>query len=244
MEYVVLVVLAIVLGQICKHLCVKIPPVVAEEITYDQFFESLKKDFKIDLKYTCIFIVAFIALFMTNSNIITTIMFSLIIFTLMIVFSVDYRFELIPDECSLFIGYLALINIIITKASLIDSIFGAIIGGGIFYLLGKLAILIFKKEGMGFGDVKLMFVLGLLFGVKDILVLALLSFFLGAIISCVIMIVKRQGLNSYIPFGPFIVFATILLMFFDSQVFIDLYIDMCSSLSYFISDIVFKIAMK
>lgn len=244
MIYIVITILAVMLGQVCKHLCIKFPPVVAEEITYPQFFRSLKKDFKLDIKYSIIFAIFFNSLYYTNNSIIMTLICSLIIFSLMIVFSVDYRFELIPDECSLFIGYVSLISIIIFKGNIIDSIVGAIIGGGIFYLLGKLAIIIFKKEGMGFGDVKLMFVLGLFFGIKDIIVITLVSFFLGAIISCIIMLFRKQGLDSYIPFGPFIVIAAILLMYFDSQIFIDMYFNLCMGLSNFVTDFIFNLITK
>ncbi|MEG0072961.1 MAG: A24 family peptidase [Clostridia bacterium] len=244
MEYVIMSILAVILGQICKQLCLKFPPVVAEEITYPQFLSGIKKDFKVDLKYSLIFLIIHNFILFSTQNLLMSVIYSLVIFSLAIVFSVDYRFELIPDECSLFIGYIALIKILLTGSSIVDALLGALLGGGIFYLLGKLAVMIFKKEGMGFGDVKLMAVLGLLFGIKTTFVLTFLAFFIGAIISCICLVVKKKGFDSYIPFGPFIVIAAVLLMFIEPQYFIDLYIDMCSSLSYFITDILFNIAGK
>ncbi len=244
MVYIILILFSICLGQACKHLCLKFPPVVAEEITYKQFFKSLKSNFKIDIKYSTLISLFMCIYYFNFASVINTVLLGLIFFSLMIVFSVDYRFELIPDECSLFIGYIALIYGILNKFSVVEAVIAAIIGGGIFYLLGKIAMLIFKKEGMGFGDVKLMFVLGMLFGIKNILVVTLLSFFIGAIISCLIMIVKRQGLDSYIPFGPFIVIAAVLLMFFDANIFIDMYLAMCMGLSNVVMDIIYFIAVK
>ena len=64
---------------------------------------------------------------------------------------------------------------------------------------------------MGFGDVKLMGALGLLLGWKGILMVSVLSFLIAAIISLPILIIKRK--NDYIPFGPFIVIATFVVIF-------------------------------
>ncbi len=54
-HYVFASIIAIVFGQVSLHLNKKLPPVVAEEITYKEFFKSLKSDFKIDIFYTIIF---------------------------------------------------------------------------------------------------------------------------------------------------------------------------------------------
>ena len=53
------IILAIILGQVVRHLNKKMPPVVSEEITYKEFFSTLKYDFKIDIKYTLILLLTF-----------------------------------------------------------------------------------------------------------------------------------------------------------------------------------------
>ena len=120
-----------------------------------------------------------------------------------------------------------------------DYILGALIGAGIFYGLGLLALLIFKKEGMGFGDVKLMGAIGFMFGIKYTLVITLVSFFLGAIIGGILLIFKKKELDGYIPFGPFIVIATITLMFIPADTIIEIYISFCSWLGMKMSDVVY-----
>ena len=62
LPYVIMSVLAILFGQITKHLNKKMPPVVSEEISYKEFFASLKSDFKFDIKYTLIYLALFNAL--------------------------------------------------------------------------------------------------------------------------------------------------------------------------------------
>lgn len=242
MQIVFLTVLAVVLGQLVKHLCVKLPDVVAENITYKEFTDGLFKDFKIDFKYSIIFIIfSLVATYYTDFTILKSIYYLLVFAVLAIVFSVDYRFELIPDECQVALILLGVIKILVMPKTLISACIGAVIGFLIFYLLGKLALLIFKKEGMGFGDVKLMTGLGLIFGAKDILVLTLVSFVIGAVISILLMIFSKKGMQSYIPFGPFIVIAAVLIMFVPASYFIMLYVNMCAMLAEKITDVIFNL---
>ncbi len=239
--YIVASILAILLGQVTKHLCKKMPVWVAEEITFKEYLVSLKKDFKIDIKYTLIYIIIFNLLVYINGFSYLTILYLFCIFSLMLVFSVDYRYELIPDECHIIIAILGIINLCFNLSNWYSFLLGAIIGGGSFYLLGVLALWIYKKEGMGFGDVKLMAALGLLFGMKNILVITILSFAIGAVISILLMLFKIKKMDSYIPFGPFIVISAILLMFFEPDLFINAYYSVCMALGTVITDLLYKV---
>lgn len=238
--YVIMSILAIILGQVTKHLCKKMPDWVEEKISFKEYLKTLKYDFKIDIKYTIIYLVLFNLLVYLQDFSYITILYAFCIFSLMIVFSIDYRYQLIPDECHIIIALMAIINICFNLSNWYDYVIGAIIGGGAFYLLGILALLIYKKEGMGFGDVKLMAALGLLFGIKKIIVITVLSFALGAVISILLMLFKIKQLDSYIPFGPFIVMATILIMFFDTSIFINAYYSLCMWIGTGVTDLIYK----
>ena len=71
---------------------------------------------------------------------------------------------------------------------------------------------------MGFGDVKLMGALGLYFGLSNIVVITLLSFLIGAILSIILLATKIKKMDEYIPFGPFIVLGTFISIFVPFQV--------------------------
>lgn len=239
--YVIASILAIVLGQVTKHLNLKMPPVVKEEITYKEFYSSLFKDFKLDFKYSIILLVIYNALiYYSGFNIVNCIYF-ITIFVLLIVFSIDYRFQLIPDEAHIVIVLLGIINLALNIQVWYTYFLGAIIGAGIFWGLGLLALVIFKKEGMGFGDVKLMGALGFLFGTKYILVITLLSFFIGAIVGSILIATSKKGLSSYIPFGPFIVISAISLMFISPDDIIFCYIEFCTMLGRGMNDIIYNL---
>ena len=71
---------------------------------------------------------------------------------------------------------------------------------------------------MGFGDVKLMGALGIIFGAYNIVVISVLSFLLAAIISIILIVSKKKKSNEYIPFGPFIVIATFMVMLIPENI--------------------------
>lgn len=138
--------------------------------------------------------------------------FLILIPMLLSVFVIDYKKQIIPNRLNLTmfeIGLvLAFIYGISNVAISINMLFGSIVGAGIFLAITLLGGLVYGKEAMGFGDVKLMGALGLYFGLSNIIVIALLSFLIGAILSIVLLVSKLKKADEYIPFGPFIVIAT------------------------------------
>jgi prepilin signal peptidase PulO-like enzyme (type II secretory pathway) len=87
------------------------------------------------------------------------------------------------------------------------SAFGAFV---FFFAL----FLITKGKGMGFGDVKLVFLLGLILGFPKIVLALYLAFLTGAL-SGIILIIwrKKRSLKETIPFGPFLIAGTIISLF-------------------------------
>lgn len=242
--YIISSIIAIVLGQLAGHLNKKLPPVVSEEITYKEFFKSLKNGFRIDLLFSIVFLIIFNLLLYFNGFSVTVVLYFLTVFALSLAFSIDFKYQLIPDEVDILIGICGIINLVLNISNWWDYLIGAAIGGAIFYFLNLIALLILKKEGMGLGDVKLMAALGFLFGIKNILVITLVSFFIGAIIGIIVMIIKRKEKEEYIAFGPFIVIATILLMFTGADIIIEIFISFCSSLGFMITDFIYWLMEK
>lgn len=136
---------------------------------------------------------------------------------LLSVFVIDYKLQIIPNRLNLTIfemGFLfaflyGLSNVAIT----INMLLGMIVGAGIFLAITLLGGLFYGKEAMGFGDVKLMGALGLYFGLSHIIIITLVSFLIGAILSIGLLVTKIKKSDEYIPFGPFIVMATFISMY-------------------------------
>ena len=129
--YIIISIIAVFFGQIAAHLNKKLPPVVSEEITYKEFFKTLKNDFKIDIFYSLIFLILFNLLIYFVGNTYTSYVYAIVIFALSITFSVDLRYKLIPDEVHIIIAFAGIINLIFNFSNFFDYILGAIVGGGI-----------------------------------------------------------------------------------------------------------------
>ncbi len=74
------------------------------------------------------------------------------------------------------------------------------------------------KEGMGYGDFKLMAIFGALLGWQQLPLIILLSSVVGAVIGSVMLAVQKKGQNTAIPFGPYIAAAGWIAMLWGSQI--------------------------
>ena len=132
-------------------------------------------------------------------------------------FVVDLKEQIIPNRLNLLMFEIGLVIIFLhgfTNINIaINMLLGMFAGGGIFLVITLLGGLIAGKEAMGMGDVKLMGALGLYFGLQNIVVISVLAFLIGAIISVIYMLIKKKNTDTYIPFGPFIVISSIITIF-------------------------------
>lgn len=144
---------------------------------------------------------------------------------------IDLEYRLILHPVSLF-GVALGLGIGIAARGVVPTILGGLVGFGsmfIFYLLGEgLVRLIYRLRGqkldevaLGFGDVNLSAVLGLMLGWPAILSGLFLAILLGGAFSLVYMlgmlVTRRYHLFSAIPYGPFLVSAAVILIYFRDQ---------------------------
>lgn len=155
-----------------------------------------------------------------------TLAYLLLVPMLICAFAIDYKLKIIPNRLNLTIFEVGLVFTflqgIVNINIAIDMLLGMLTGAGIFLFITLVGGLIAGKEAMGFGDVKLMGALGLFFGWRTIIIISLIAFLLGAIIGVALIICRKKKGEEYIPFGPFIVLATIIAIFvpFDILLFI------------------------
>ena len=137
-------------------------------------------------------------------------------------FVIDYKLQIIPNRLNLTMFEIGLVTAFLfglsNVAITINMLLGMIAGGGIFLLITLIGGAIYGKEAMGFGDVKLMGALGLYFGFSNIIMITLLSFLIGAILSIILLATKIKKMDEYIPFGPFIVIGTFMRIFIPFEV--------------------------
>ena len=133
------------------------------------------------------------------------------------VFVIDYKLQIIPNRLNLTIFEVGLVFAFLyglsNVAISINMVLGMLAGAGMFLALTLLGGLVYGKEAMGLGDVKLMGALGLYFGLTNIIIITLLSFLIGAVLSIILLATKIRKMDQYIAFGPFIVMATFIAIF-------------------------------
>ncbi len=95
---------------------------------------------------------------------------------------------------------------------LVDAFAGIAVGGGTLWLVSSLYELIRQRQGLGFGDVKLLALVGAFLGWRG----AFFTIFFGSILGCVLgvgqLLFQRKGLAQPIPFGPYLAGGTLLYM--------------------------------
>ena len=121
---------------------------------------------------------------------------------------IDIDTMYLPDAIVYPILWLGLL--VSTQAWLVDShqaIAGAAIGYLSLWSVFHLFKLLTKKEGMGYGDFKLLAALGAWTGPGNVLLIIVLSSFVGAVFGIAIMLLQKTGTDTKIPFGPYLAIA-------------------------------------
>ncbi|MCI8655237.1 MAG: prepilin peptidase [Clostridia bacterium] len=133
---------------------------------------------------------------------------------LLVVFVIDYKHKIIPNRLNITIFEIGIIIAFIygmsNVAITINMLLGMIVGGVIFLIITLVTKMMYGKDGMGLGDVKLMGALGLYFGLSNIIAISVMSFLIGAIFSIILLLTKTKKADEYLSFGPFIVISCII----------------------------------
>jgi prepilin signal peptidase PulO-like enzyme (type II secretory pathway) len=133
---------------------------------------------------------------------------------LIIIFVYDLKHYIIPDKVIFPAILTSFLFLFTTNSLLLNTVLSAF-GASFFFLL---IYLISQGQWMGFGDVKLSFLMGLHLGFPNILVALFSAFFTGAIIGLILIAQNKKTLKSIVPFGPFLVFGTFLAMFYGELI--------------------------
>ena len=134
---------------------------------------------------------------------------------------IDIEHRLIPDEIS--IGG-AVIGIGLSflperKIPAFDSLLGAVIGFLILFLVAEAYYILTRREGMGFGDAKLLAMIGAFLGFRSLPLIIFIGSFVGTIVGIFFIAVSQEGRFYKIPFGPFLSLAGLIyLILFSRQI--------------------------
>lgn len=151
-----------------------------------------------------------------------------IIWMLIALTGIDLDTQLLPDTITLPLLWIGLgVNLFGIWAPLSSAVLGAMLGYGSLWSVYWLFKWITGKEGMGYGDFKLLAALGAWFGWQAVPLIILLSSFVGAALGIAILVAKQQGRDTPMPFGPYLAGAGLLTLFFGDSL-LNQYLSMVS----------------
>ena len=139
---------------------------------------------------------------------------AILFISLLVIITVsDIAYMLIPNKVLLpFAVVLFAVRILSPLTPWWDSLLGAVVGFGVLYLIA-----VVSKGGMGGGDIKLFFVIGLVLGTVNTLLTLFLAAFIGTIIGLIVLKRTGQGRKTPIPFGPSIALAAVIAYFWGRR---------------------------
>ncbi len=138
----------------------------------------------------------------------------LFIWALLALTAIDFDTQLLPDDITLPLLWVGLLfNLTGTFTDLRSAVLGAVFGYLALWSVYWLFKLATGKEGMGYGDFKLLAALGAWLGWQMLPLIILLSSLVGAVVGVVLMMAAKRGRNIPIPFGPYLAGGGLIALF-------------------------------
>lgn len=156
-----------------------------------------------------LFVLAYVILGITPELIVAILFISMLV----IITVSDIAYMLIPNKVLLPFAIVLLgLRMFVQLTPWWDSLLGAVVGFGVLYLIA-----VVSKGGMGGGDIKLFFVLGLVLGTLNTLLTLFFAALIGSIVGIIFLRRTKQGRKTPVPFGPSIAVAAVMSYFWGAE---------------------------
>ncbi len=132
------------------------------------------------------------------------------IYFLLLITCTDFEQEVIFDKVLIPLAICAVIFWKVFSLPVLSHILAAAVGGGIFFLIS-----VMSGGGIGGGDVKLIFVLGLLLGVKNLLDVVLIGCVAGGVVALILILTGLKNRKDFFAYGPYFAGAAIFKIVFS-----------------------------
>jgi leader peptidase (prepilin peptidase)/N-methyltransferase len=136
---------------------------------------------------------------------------------LIVLFAIDLEHHLLPNVITLPGIVVGLAFSAMLPPGVVAALVGAVLGGGILWLIGEAYYRYSGHEGMGGGDVKMLAMIGAFLGWKQVVLTLVLSSFLGSVIGVAVLAFRRGGLKSALPYGTFLSLAALVSSLFGER---------------------------
>jgi leader peptidase (prepilin peptidase)/N-methyltransferase len=128
---------------------------------------------------------------------------------MLVLFVIDLQHQILPNEITLPGIAIGLVASIFLEPGFRDALIGAVAGAGILWLIAWTYERLRHQEGLGFGDVKMLGMIGAFLGWPSMLLTLVIASFLGSVVGVSLIASGRGELGSKLPFGTFLAAAAI-----------------------------------
>ena len=168
-------------------------------------------------------ILLFLSIYYLYGISITTLLLMILGLSFLIIFFIDFKHYIIPNVLTFSMMLLGFIKSFVPDLhpmfpNYLNSLIGGIFGYGIIWSIIFFYKQVRKKEGMGLGDAKLLSAIGFWFGWFSIPFVIFLSSIIALLSVTPSLINKSKKFSSQIPFGPYIILATLIYLIFESNI--------------------------
>src|SRR5436190_13491535 len=123
---------------------------------------------------------------------------------LIVLFAIDLEHHLLPNAITLPGILIGVAFSLVTEPGWLASVVGAIVGGGMLWLIAEGYYRLRHEEGLGMGDVKMLAMIGAFLGWKLALVTLMMASLAGTVVGLGLIVSKRGGMKYALPFGTFL----------------------------------------
>jgi leader peptidase (prepilin peptidase)/N-methyltransferase len=146
--------------------------------------------------------------------------------TLLALSIIDIDVFRLPNKIVMVGSILAgVITLLVLREHLFDMILGGLMGLGILGIMGLIGKLLFHKDTLGMGDVKLAGMIGLYLGPWLTAGMYIIAVFIGAVVGLILIAVGGRKMGSKIPFGPYLALGSMIVLLWGKELW-DLYLSM------------------
>lgn len=128
---------------------------------------------------------------------------------MIVLFVIDLEHRILPDIITLPGIVVGFVSSFFMPPGWLASLVGVLLGGGSLWLMAELYFRFRNEEGMGFGDVKMLAMIGAFLGWKLVLLTLVVSSFMGSIVGVAIIAARRGDMKYALPFGTFLAIGAI-----------------------------------
>jgi len=162
--------------------------------------------------------------FYTGPSIFAYLSALVVVCSLFVIVMIDLDHMIIPDIFVLTASIGAAMYHLLENYSLFAFLKNNFLTAIASYILFRILWEVTRRKGVGFGDVKLSFALGLLVGFPQIIISLYAAFLTGAFVAVILLLCRKKTMKSAVPFGPFLVLGAVISLFFDAHQIISYFI--------------------